>query len=257
MNENEVFTYWSNILDELLMTNDFCKLYFQMPTHNYSMSLTDTIRLQCGVSKGCLIDDDYDYCVKFNLFNYDNYNFYHFCEREQQIYADAEAANLSKYFAEAKYIGTYYRAIDFYYYDELDFDLQDYSSTEVIDAINECINNTNKNFKTIDIMIPLFAYPKGYYHSYPCVAVSERTRAHSIESPLNEKNVAVASEFIRYYGFDEYIRLSDFLTNNNINDFHCGNAMDVNNEFVLTDYSGFTNEFESYRRIYEETSLFR
>ena len=63
--------------------------------------------------------------------------------------------------------------------------------------------------------------------------------AQKIHSPMRERNLAVAIDFIREYGQEAYVALSDFMYEENINDLHCGNVGDIDGRMVFIDYSGY------------------
>jgi len=248
MDTQAIFSHYSHVLDNLLENNLWFAMYFQRPSSIEDISGEDTIcvpaniNIRFGVSKGCLIDEDYGWCVKFNLEDWDSYNdTYHYCEYEEKIYQKAKKAHINNYFAEAQYIGDYTRVLEFYDYNDIDhnMDWQDYwDEDEFLKELKEV--EENMSLKEIEICIPLYAYPRAQRHFYEHdFSEKEQARARTIKSPLNEKNICVAAEFIRLYGFDEYVKLTHFLEENKINDIHRGNVMDINNNFVIIDYSGY------------------
>ena len=248
MDTDSIFEHYSKILDNLLDNNNWFKTYFQFPCSVENLDVNEDLHFRFGVSRGCVIDDNYDWCVKFNLLDLDTwYSYFHYCEKEEKVYLRAKDEHLSKYFAEARYIGTYHRYISFYHYNEIVdyFDFDEYE--EDVKNLNKVLEDDLRDAWTddIEISIPLFAYPCGQPYDYPFYNEAERVAAKRITSPLNDKNIAVAITFIHEYGFNEYKRISKFLSEQHLNDFHCQNAMIINGKYIFTDYSGFQSEGSS------------
>lgn len=246
MNKHEVFAHFSDIIDNMLHYSLFFCTYFQnpYPAENIygaidDLAVPENIAIKFGATRGCIVDEDYDYVVKFDV-EEDKYGWA--CEREEKIYHAAVIEGVSNYFAECVYLGTYHKVIPFYSYSEIErkMDWYDYDG-ESFDNTFMQIEDELGEIRDIVISIPLYAYPRASrkYHS-PSIDTDEIiNKAQKIISPMRDKNLAVAIDFIREYGEDEYQRVSDFMIEQDINDLHTGNFAFINNRYVCLDYSGF------------------
>ena len=120
MDKSEIFAHYSAIIDNILDNSMFFETYFQNPFFLESNiygeehdELPSNISICDGATRSCIIDNNYDYVVKFDI-NEDNYG--SVCEREAQIYLNAIACSLEQYFNEIVYIGCYTKTIQFYNY---------------------------------------------------------------------------------------------------------------------------------------------
>lgn len=246
MNKKEVFSHFSAIIDKMIDNSDFFPYFFQHPfsldnniTNNERL-LDEGVHLNFGANRGCFVDNNYDYVVKFDV---DGFEQKHdsACAFETEIFARAKEENLDMCFAEATYIGTYCRTISFYdikidpFNGELDFIYDDEVEKHMTLFINEGAEEMD-----ITISIPLYAYPRavlfdGPFHSNE----QEKKIARSIMSPLRDRNLMVALLFIQTYGEEIYKELSSFLLEEDINDLHLGNIGLINGKIVLIDYAGY------------------
>lgn len=249
MNKEAVFNHFSAILDNMFNESLFFCTYFQHPysidsIHGSSIdnAVPENISIRFGISRGCIIDTDFDYVVKFDV-DFDDFN-ESISEREVDIYHDAVAYGLGKYFAPAVFIGEYKKVIPFYkaeiverYVDWCDYDPWLFEK--------DFANHEEKfgDLENISISIPLYAYPKAMGYKYSELNSSEEedcmSKAKSIRSPLRARHIQIAMEFIHKYGMDEYERLSSFLRDNHINDLHRDNFGNLNGNIVAIDYGGF------------------
>lgn len=246
MNKKEVFAHFSSILDDMLYDSLFFCTYFQRPesTENFygddrDESLPSHIQVCFGATRGVILDAYYDYVVKFDA---EEDAFGKVCEREESLYQAALDENVAQYFTECTYIGSYTKTINFYDADKIlnrisycgyDPDSFDRSFIAHEDEFGE--------IHPITISIPLYAYPKARQH-LPAMPIEDKkymAKARAIYSPLAERSVAVAIDFIRQYGEEEYRRFSSFLARENINDLHANNFGDVDGKFVCIDYGGY------------------
>ena len=249
MDKKEIFQHYSRILDNMLDESLFFDTYFQSC---YSMediegsiddaAVPEGLDIRFGVSRGCLIDNDYDYVVKFDI-DFDN-DGGSICEREIEFYREAARKGLEKYFASAAYIGTYTKTITFYNIEEIERNLDwiDYNPTDFDEAFMRAEDNFGE-LLPITISIPLYAYPKADSYCYSNLIEEEEERCKSIarssDSPLRRRNLQIAMEFIHLYGEDEYDRLSDFLELCDINDLHYKNMGFIDGNLVIIDYGGY------------------
>lgn len=247
MNKNEIFAHFSSILDTMLDTSLYFDTFFQRPfslPEDIEGSIDDeavpeNLSIHFGASRGCIVDNAYDYVVKFDV-EEDNEGCV--CEREYHIYQHAKEMGVADYFAESIYLGTYVKKIMFYdcssvnyYVDNYYYDPECYEKSfmeheDEFGSIHEIV-----------ISIPLYAYPKAKHHYPSCVGNDEeicKTAARKIMSPLRE-NLSVAIEFIHEYGEEAYHTITDFLYNENVNDIHFGNVGNIGDRYVIIDYAGY------------------
>lgn len=237
MDRKSIFQHYSNIIDNLLK-QPFFQIYFQRP---YSISdgiERKNLLIKCGATRGCLIDSDYDYVVKYDIDE-------GYSDREIEVYEAAEAAGLGEYFAAPYYLGTYHTTIETYDYREIEDSFNWYDEDEFYEEFNKIKNNLSQYTTVIEI--PLYAYEKAsnYYNSwqYYYSQQSEREAKHS-DGPLREHNLMIAAMFIENYGFTTYEDLNNFLLEWNVNDIHCGNVGIINDRVCLIDYAGFSDKDE-------------
>ena len=60
-------------------------------------------------------------------------------------------------------------------------------------------------------------------------------------SPLIERGNDIGYAFAERYGEEEFLELSEFLEEENINDLHSSNIMERNGNLILTDYAGYND----------------
>lgn len=255
MNKQEIFNHYSTIIDEMINNSLFWSTYWQRPWSFGSTidgsdydEMPAHILIQGGVTRTCIVDQDYDWVVKIDV-EEDAYG--SACEREEQIYDAAKAYALDRYFAEVMFLGTYTREINFY--DIMDVerwcDMFDYDPEYFEKAFSE---NEEKfgPIRPITISIPLYAYRRADTYDCGPVDADSRARAKKIASPLYSRNIAVATAFIREFGMDEYKAFSEFSLEWDINDLHCNNIGEIDGHFCIIDYSGYhdcySEETESY-----------
>ena len=185
-----------------------------------------------------LLDDieDFDLVVKIPFMGrneetwdddkqcYENTNFYYFegaadgkdgwdyCAVEYNLYKIAEAQGLSACFAAVDILKTdlkypvymQEKAVSFndYYYDEE----SDHYSEDESKYTDEQLNSTKEKCK---------------------------------ENKISNFNNLWLTDFIQYYGVDIFIKFSQFIRENHINDLHDSNIGYIGNRPVLIDYSGW------------------
>ena len=254
MDKRAIFDHYSRILDNLIENNVAFRFYFQDPfswDESFLMPFNPNWVLNCGATRVCIEDETYDYVIKIDLANWDS------CEEEVGIYEAAREANLSQYFTEVEYIGTYCKTYQFYDMQEIELELGfEYYNFE--ERFYKIVDNCGE-LHDITIELPLYAYRRAIPHNYNAVynelgeakESDNEIIARSSKSPLTERNLAVGIEFIKQYGVDEFLRLSDFLEDNYVNDLHCGNFGDIDNRIVCIDYAGYHNpDYSDYEEEY-------
>lgn len=252
MNKNEVFNHFSTLLDDMIEGSLFFQTYFQAPCYIEDVhgSIDDVnvpknVHLYFGATRGCIVDDDFNYVVKFDI-DEDSWND-SVCHREADIYSRAVRSGVARYLASCVYLGTFTKTIQFYHYDDIDqhMDWRDYNFTEFNDEFMKHEDDFG-NIVSITINVPLYAYPKADYFSMDTSGASAETYncARRINSPLRERNLSLAIVFIEQYGEEAYVDFTEFMVEENINDLHCGNVGMVNGSFVLIDYAGYHSSDE-------------
>ena len=114
MKATMIFNHFKNILDDLIDESNFFKYYFQAPTsldedvywedwEECEAIYSNSTSIRFGASRGCLIDDTYDYVVKFDLTESDESPT---CSDEVLIYDAAAQNGLERFFAKPIYLGT-------------------------------------------------------------------------------------------------------------------------------------------------------
>ena len=249
MNKNEVFAHFSSILNDMLDTSLFFETFWQAPYSSEDFygsyddeALPENLNIKFGATRGCIIDDNYDYVVKFDV---ESDAMGYACEREEYLYNEASRENLNQYFAECVYLGTYTKVIRFYDYYEISRHMNWYGYNWQ-EFEQDFMNNEDYfgEIHDITISIPLYAYPKARPHCFMGVAGSQDeneyiNKAQKIVSPMRDSNLAVAVDFIRQYGEEAYQLVTDFLYANDINDLHCANFADIDGHYVAIDYAGY------------------
>ena len=249
MNKQNVFEHFSRVIDNMIDNSLFFPTYFQYPTmldnnilgNDSDDAVPNNISIRFGVSRGCIVDDDYDYVVKFDL---DPDCAVSCCNREVEIYKAAKNEGLEQYFIEPTYLGTYTRTIQFYDAEDIGrhFNWYDYDESFDDDFAKE-----EDNFGTIHpvtICVPLYAYAKVSFTMSPPIEQDVYEKYASMvsnysDSPLKERAEVVAVRFMKDYGEEKFVQLSDFLEAEDVNDIHRGNIGLINNHWVILDYAGW------------------
>ena len=231
MDKKEIFKHFSNILDEMIETEDFYKIYFQSPySLEDDMEVSPSITLRTGISRACLVDSNFDYVVKIS------FNLQDECEREIDIYRDAKDYGVEKFFAQPTYLGSYCKNIIFYDIADVERDHEWYD----LDSFYQALEETEQEYevKDISIVLELYAYPRANTYFYNHYSDEAESYALESKSPLKEYNLAIAASFINDYGIDDYNELTNFLYEWGIADIHFGNTGELNHHICIIDYAG-------------------
>ena len=246
MNKRAIFSHYSAIIDKLIDNSMFFSAYFQAPWYmeedllgeEYE-ELPTSINICNGATRSCIIDNDYDYVVKFDI---EEDAFGSACERESGIYRAAKVRSLDCYFNEIEYIGTYTHTYYFYDIEEI----QEHCNYLIYEAkkFDEELmaHEEEMTLQSITVSIPLYGCRRA--HAYDCGPCDNElvAQAQKVVSPLRGRNICVATAFIRDYGIEEYKRMSEFAIEQQINDLHLSNIGEVEGKFVLLDFSGYHSE---------------
>ena len=257
MKATMIFNHFKNILDDLIDETNFFKFYFQSPStmeedvywedwEEFNSLYSNSTSLRFGATRGCLIDDTYDWVVKFDL---DEAAEHGACDDEVNFYDHAAQNHLERYFAQPVYLGCYSKTLKFYNWCDIYEIFEDgspfFDETWFVDKLQEAIDNYDLTKTEITITLPLYAYPRAerydfYQHNFEA-SQNQKTleKVSDSNSPLIERNSRIGFIFAEKYGEEEFFRLSEFLEEMHIDDLHASNVMEINGELVITDYSGY------------------
>ena len=234
MDNQAIFQHYSQILDKILDTSEFFQMYFQSCyILDDDLDIALNTKISTGVSRGCLIDQDYDYVVKFPLHDSSN------CERETMIFQDAVNNHLDNFFIQPTFIGTYQKTISAYKIDDIADTIEWYTEEDFNSQLPLIQEKYKKQIVTI--RLKFFAYKRADTcndETFMRYSIDDEEYAENSTSPLREYNLAIAAAFIADYGPDEYERLTVFLYEWDINDIHFGNVGEIDNHIVIIDYAG-------------------
>lgn len=247
MDRNEIFQHFKMVLDDLIDHSVLFKTYLQCPrylsegVYGGGYGIPANISMFTGVTRACIVDNNFDWVVKFDI---DEDRYGSACEREERIYKYAEKENLQNYFSEVIYLGTYKKAFNFYPYYNVEqwADLEDRESVGAFEKAFFKYKNEFSSVQHIVVEFPLYGYRRINAESpinYKMATKKEVTQIKKFRSPLTEKTFSVAVEFFREYGEKEYQKLSDFLIKNDINDIHGGNVGYIDEKIIIIDYAGY------------------
>lgn len=254
MKATMIFNHYKNILDELLSESNFFKYYFQAPTsleedicwedwEEECCALFDnSTSIRFGATRGCFIDDTYDYVVKFDL---DEAQENGSCFDEVLIYDAAAQNGLERFFAQPIYLGTYTKKIKFYSYYDLCEEFEDFGcfdESAFCEKLQFIIEAYDIEKREITINIPLFAYPRAERHEFHVYEKDRDEIYYSVSrsnSPLVEREAGIGYAFVSLYSEEVFDALTEFCDEHKINDLHTGNVMEINGELIFTDYCGY------------------
>ena len=230
----EIFRHYSAILDQMLQ-EDYWKFYFQEPfQREYGEWLDDnkTLLITNGCSRGCIVDENYNWVVKFNLC--DTYDC-DACNRELSYYNDAKLFNLNMCFSECHFIGTYRKKIHYF-------------NASDIFILNPSLDNdewiefaaTQYDMEDIVIEIPLYAYRKVEEAHIPWSLCREDCElGNKIRSPIADEHIEVAVALWKNWGEELFMRFDYFCRKHHIDDLHSSNVGEVDGHLVILDYAGY------------------
>jgi hypothetical protein len=253
MNKQSIFNHFAAIIDNMLDNSLFFDTYFQAPYMLETIcgsiddpAVPEDVSLHFGITRGCIVDDNFDYVVKFDI----DRDFFNdsLCYREIDIYRAAESQHLEHYFTKPIFIGTFCKTINFYSIQNIErhFDWVDYDPKWFEEEFIKEEDNFG-DIIPITIQIPLYAYPKANAYKYTNFAANEALKyeeqAKSIVSPLKGRHLQIAMEFIFRYGIEEYEKISEFMYEYNINDLHYGNIGEIDGQLILIDFAGYHSSY--------------
>ena len=233
--KQEIFQHFSKILDKQIQEHPFWAYYYAYP---FSMEEVcgRNVKVVCGASRGCMIDRNYDWVVKWNLDGVDT----NYCEIEEQMYEKAVAAGVEDCFAPVYFLGTYRTKVwtwpalsyadDDWYCDGTDEDFMTWVENNEL---------TEEDMEEVEIELPLWCARKAQDAFDLRSSEESEESAREYDSPLVERAIEIGAAFVETYGVDMYYELSAFLNENGVNDIHYGNIGMLDGEVVLIDYAGY------------------
>lgn len=185
------------------------------------------IKFSCGCEKLVVICDDLDYVFKFDIYNNEKVSS---CERELRNYKlvlATEDDTLISMFAPCYEVDCEYR-------ENVIYSIRCYPRSHELDLL------ANRHLERHGIEMP--------YCLETTHTEEEITRLEDIYNeflynsnslPDDDEDLTGSFMFMEYYSEEAFDELVNFCYDNNINDIHTGNIMELDGRPVITDYSGF------------------
>ena len=234
MNSEQIFTHYATLLDHLLREDGYWRAYFQAPFSCESIRVAKHTWLRSGVSRATLVDEEYDWVVKFDLDGASNT-----CARELCTYEDALAQEFDCYLCECRFLGVYRKVVEYW-----DWDKVGEWAWKEKDEFEEKIRQERFHLgkrKQIEIVLPLYGYKRATPYKFKFGLTwrdEDFCESHS-RSPLVRCYKEIAVVFKEMYGVEEFERFSEFCENYGIDDLHTGNVGVIDGRFVVIDWAGF------------------
>lgn len=230
------FEFFKQKLDHEISHSIRAQLWLQEPSFIQDCMDFDDMEIWCGISRACIVAANWDFVVKFTYLEDARGDA---CERECNAYENAVDSGLEKYFAKPKYVGRYewrgegYSAREIFRDLNIDFDGDD-------EDILENIEEEGFQKKEISIYLDLYEYPKVETKPlYYTPSKEVETKVKRSGSSFAQKNTFVAAYFVEKYGYEEFMKIADFLEWNEINDLHSGNIGYIGDRIIFIDYAGY------------------
>ena len=99
MDRVAIRNHFFSLIDDILQSD--YRDYMLYPEVEMRDEVFEGVRLCSGVSRCAIVDDNYDWVVKFDI------DEHHYCEREIQLYNAAEREGIECCLPQCAYIGTY------------------------------------------------------------------------------------------------------------------------------------------------------
>ncbi len=240
-----IYEHFAAILDKL-MEQPYFKYYFQCPwSLDDDVKVNDRVSIKFGASRGCIVDKDFPYVVKFDLYidNEDDIGTY--CKKEVDAYEVARRARFSNYLVECGLLGVYHNKFDFYDV----CDLEDYigsrfepaDKNQFTEAMLYCKDEEHE-VAPQRIYIPLYYYEKidaGFAFEEEYDQTIKTDSSSYKQSPLIGRTARIGYEFVREYGRQEYIEFSRFLAVMGVDDIHIDNVGSKGGKLHILDWAGY------------------
>ena len=220
------------ILDSLV-EKPYWKYYLQRPFEHDTIKVTDKDEVHFGDSRGCFLNADDEYVVKFELtHDWDD------CAREQELYEEAVAAGLGDMFAASHFIGNWEKQIHFYTFDDIEkYGTPDISNDDWVIKLEKY----DLPQYDIKLRLPLYRYEKVQLledWDFNIISKKERDYCLHTNSPLAGRDRCIAACFLRDWGIEKFLKLSDFCNEWDIDDLHRSNVGILRGRIVICDYAG-------------------
>jgi hypothetical protein len=148
-----------------------------------------------------------EYCSAPTRYEEDCWNY---CQAEVEIYEDAVANGVEDAFAETEFLFRTNAGVPVYVQERVSFSSFHKQSSLSREEVSEKLEEV---------------YSKS---------------GDEVQQSCQMFNTEYAVEMLEYYGLSKFVKLMNFVYNENLNDFHSGNiGFNVNLQPILFDYSGF------------------
>lgn len=243
----KTFDFFKEKLDTTISQNLRAMLWLQDPSYVGDYLNFNSMELWCGITRATIVDPEWDTVVKFT-YSEDAHG--DACDRECTFYENAVDSGVEMYFAEPQYIGRYewhgigYSGRDVFRELNVEFEIGDDEEDTLEQEIVEC----GIKKKAISIYLDLYQYPKADIKSNFYYSPSKEmvTKVKKSGSNFALKNTNVAAFFVEKYGYEEFLKVADFLEWNGINDLHSGNIGYLGERLIFIDYAGYYDPEEDY-----------
>lgn len=241
MKSSEIFDHYAAIMDQMIASNDFWKIYFQAPMPLYNEKDIPFF-LYSGATRACLVDSNFPYVVKWNTIEAGSTD----CAQEEIYYCDACAEDVAQYFLEPIYLGTYTRTVIAYdasaFYDERGMDEKYYPTDDEFQEVIDSLDAEGYMPERQTIEVEMWAYPRAdpIKHEIKLNSFADEVRssAHTYYHGACRMSEGCYCMWIAEVGEEEFNRIHQFLLDEDINDLHCGNMMMYQGHLVFSDYAG-------------------
>lgn len=236
----DTFSYFKSKLDAALATSVRAQLYFQEPEYIEDEMEFEDFCVYSGATRACLVSKDWEYVVKFTHTEDKDGDP---CDRECTTYENAIDCGVEKYFAAPRYIGKYMWRGNGYWSRRIfrDISYVNFCEDTDEDIVGRIQDEDLDIIEPISIYLYLYEYPKvrsaelGYYT--PSKELSNKVRGSG--TSFADRNLNVAAFFVEKYGYEEFVKVADFLEWNGVNDLHSGNVGYLGDRLVFIDYGGY------------------
>ena len=228
-----IFNHYCHVLDSLMEEHTYWKYYFAHPyCRAWSYETDNGIIIATGATRCAIVDPTMDTIVKFDLAGY-NGN----CKQEEERYLKAEMNGDDKFLCSCRYLGTYTRTIVMPCLQDVEAQVS--YSMDIEDWDDLDLDNIPEKEYTISLPLYAYDYAKDFVEFHFETAKTYEDKCRKSTSPLATSDWEVAANFISCWGFQNFIKFSQFCLNNNINDLHSGNVGWCKGKLVVIDYAGF------------------
>ena len=237
MEKQEIFNHYAAILDKMIDNYDFYKTYFQSTYSADYYPEIEGVTLAFGASRGCLIDPEFDWVVKWDCAQD---QFGSCCAREAKFFEEAKNFAVEDMLAPTYFLGTYTKVIWYWDFCEVR-EVMGWDDDDDVEYWREKIQKNLSDPYKITISIPLYCQMRAELDNVenPRTSSYDKKYFQNSKSPLCQRAPAIGMDFAEDYGMDSFEALTEFCFDFDINDIHWGNVGMINGKIVLIDYSGY------------------